>query len=415
MKRKNSSRVWLLIVILAFMGILALAAAAGVHSSPPEDKSSKPRITLAAYGSAAQKNIIEDIARIYERDYDCTVDVYCYATQEALYACVTSQYAAGAPFDVFYLDKRTLIRLVDGGWLYPLDDVVAQRTEDGDEFYQTALIAGQRYERQYALPTGVNPYMLHYNATMLKRAGVMLPQEMLENKTWNFDCFEDYLRAIHEHTGNPALVIENNWSTLIGWLKTVDGQFLGIDRRGDIRYDYLGERTLDRLRDLIHKGIVAYLGDMYRGASLDHLFRSGFTPMVLADFGFMCRLYDVNWFEWDIAPMPSKDSSFSNTPVDVPMVAVCARSEQPRYAADFVDFYVSAFGQQLRIEQGESLLSSLNMTFYTSMFDVRLPDHANYYFYAIEYGYTEPSMQPYLNRRESVYEWFDHTLKAAKR
>ena len=179
--------------------------------------------------------------------------------------------------------------------------------------------------------------MLYYNKEILEAFEMEDPQTMLRDRQWTEKATSDYFQELSRKSGKSV------WN--------------------------LGKQFTEEEYEA------------YRNA-----FKMGEAPFILGDLSMTRLLYDAE-FSWDIIPVPSENSDFSNSTFTIPMIAAGTGIHQD-LACEFVDYYISTLGQKLRLESGECLLPSLSMVFYTSMGDVAFPEHSNYYFFAIENGYA---------------------------
>lgn len=318
----------------------------------------KPSISFALCGDMEMQKIMDKVTQVFMRIQDCEVDVYCFSTEEELREKTIAQVAAGEPFDVICPDRYTFDVLEASSRLCVLDEIVLNLHADGDDFYSAALADGQVNGRQYALPTGVMPYLIYYNQDAFEAADVPSPQEYMNEKRWTPDGFADCIFRFYQSTGKPVLALNNRRDESKATPSNV------VEIAGD---------DVD-----IDPRCIAYM-DV---ESMRQQFIHGEIPMIVSDLSMTRFGWDI---QWDVIPYPSSDSDFSRCIFDVPMIIAVA-DDQQELAKEFVQFYVSGIGQKLRLEHGECLLPSLNMTFYTSMGDVVFPDHSNYYFFAIENG-----------------------------
>lgn len=264
-----------------------------------------------------------------------------------------------------------------------LEEVAQERAREGDVFYSTALEQGRIGDVQYALPTGVMPYMIYYNRTLLEERGLEDPQTVFREKRWDFSGFAAYLETARGSGEEPALAFEAEWESVEPFLRSQGGS-CRVGENG-IEPDALAEETAGTFGKLARQGVIRSCGGQ-EYADMQKAFAEGRLPMIVGGLE-MTRLCSNVDFAWDILPFPSVESDFQNSSFEVPLIAA-GNGEHGELARKFVSYYVSALGQKLRLENGECLIPSLNMVFYTSMGDVRFPEHSNYYFFAIENGYS---------------------------
>lgn len=387
MKVWRENKLGLFSVLLACVGITFLVAALDFDGEDPRtDTGEQPKITFAVYGDKDIQKVVEDVAAVFMQQSSCKVEVYCYSTEEELKAKVVGQLAAGKAFDIFCTDVDTVSFLSSGDWLVNLDELVEQRRAQGDEFYQAALLCGEVMGEQYGIPTGVMPYMIYYNVDYFEKYGLDTPQQYFERKQWSFEDFRNCLTDLTACTSTPSFELDARWPVINAMLHCDGGDF---QKEGEtISLDRQACKTMDLLKELEEQHIIEYAGSIKDVRTPEERFAAGELPMTIGDLSMTRLLNGSGKFEWDVVPLPSLNSDFTNSVFHVPLIAAC-KGENVELAEEFIDFYVSTFGQKNRLEQGECLLPSLNMTFYTSMGDVTFPDHSNYYFYVLEKGYAD--------------------------
>lgn len=364
----------------------------------PQTPETKGTITFAIYGDAEQRRIINETVKYFEKDNNCEAEIYCFSTMEALQKRIMSQYSVGAPFDVFYIDDYNMNQLMNK--LVPLDDILIESSNAGDVFIEKALSAGKIGKTQYALPTGVRPYCIFYNKKKLTQNQIALPQEYMDSKKWDLKNFSSYCTAIFNKTGNPAYAISPEWQSLYGFIIGNGGKITGFNG-GLTVLDEKGVEAMNTIKKLIDSGAVTFLDKLQWGADSLSLFRSESVSMVAGSIEYIYELHDSVDFEWDIIPMPMISSDFSSTVIDIPKIAV-SKGENEIISKQFVKFFLSSFGQKIRLEEGERLFSSLNMAFYTSFGGVSFPNHSNFLFFMAENGQTQPTNAYYIDNEKMI-------------
>lgn len=340
-------------------------------------------ISFALYGDAEVQKITEEAAETFMNQEHCKVDIYCYATEEELNSKIIGQIAGGTAFDAFYASQDVIDILADKKELQSLDDVLKERRGKGDEFYTVALENGKLDGVQYALPAGVMPYMIYYNKSFLEENGLEDLQVYFENKKWDLSGFVSYARAVKQKTGKPGITLTSDWSLVEPFLRCNGGGYSISGEKAELDAQALA--TLELITQLIQEGAVENCStEEYE--NLKERFSKGEIPMIAGGLE-MTRLCSNVDFAWDIIPYPSMESNFENSNFEVPLIAA-GNGKHKELARKFISYYISALGQKIRLEKGECLIPSLNMVFYTSMGDVKFPEHSNYYFFTIENGYS---------------------------
>ncbi|MGN0354977.1 MAG: ABC transporter substrate-binding protein [Muricoprocola sp.] len=387
-KRKRRKKVYLISTVLIMAGLILLLKACGTGQNVTENSEKKEEVlTFAIYGDENTEKIVKQAVKSFQELNHCKVEVYCYGTEKEERTQVLGQAAGGKGFDVFYATPATLKKMWEAGEVLELDSVVANRKEQGDIFYPITLEDGKIEGKQYALPVGVEPYMLYYNKDQLELLGMENPQEMFREKRWTGENVLLYFEKLVEKTGNPALKLQNTIVNTELILQAEGGQWKF--ENGEMILDQKAKHSLDGWNELLENGMIEMISSE-KYEECKNSFQDGGELFIIGNLSMTRLLYNAD-FSWDIIPFPSENSDFSNSIFTVPLIAVGAGNHQ-ELARQFVDYYVSTLGQKLRLESGECLLPSLNMVFYTSMGDVSFPEHSNYYFFAVENGYSSEKM-----------------------
>ncbi len=399
-KRKlfGGNRLYFVSALLMLAGILMVVFVFGYQKEAPASAvKEEKRLTFALWGDVEMQKAIEEVVDVFMRQNDCIVDVYCYSSEDELKSKTIGQIAAGKSYDVFYVDSNTLSLLQKGSWLSDLNDVVDDRRADGDEYYAAALASGTFGGDQYALPTGVMPYLIYYNLSYFEKNGLENPQMYFEDKRWDFEGFSECSENLQEKTNKEVFYMDDAWTTIEAFCRSEGGSF--IFQNESLLLDSQASQTLEKLVLLKNKNVIYYWDAKAEPITIQELFVTGKIPMMVGDLNMTRECSKIKDFKWDVVPLPSVNSDFSNSVFYVPLIAV-SDGENSELAKKFLDFYVSGMGQKLRLEHGECLIPSLNMTFYTSMGNVKFPDHSNYYFFAIENGYSDS--EPKLSEKEKT-------------
>lgn len=382
MKRVKGRLTSIFSLLLILAGIVGISAAVGWGNElQPSGAEKEEHISFALYGDMKNQQIAEEVAAVFQKQNQCRVDIYCYSTEEELNTNIIGQIAGGNSFDVFIVSRELLSWLADEGEILLLDDIIEKRSREGEYFYEVGLSCGQVNGKQYALPAGVVPYMIYYNWTLLEEAGLKNPQILLQEAKWNLPGFAAYMREIQEKTGQPGLAFSADWYVEETFLRYNEGGW--EEKDGQLYLDETARSNMELLQRLVQEEAIIS-GDKEIYDVLQKRFVEGELPMMVGGID-MTRICSQTDFSWDILPMPSAYNDFSNYSVEISLLTV-GNGKHAELAKEFADFYVSALGQKLRLQQGECVMPSLNMVFYTSMGDVVFPEHSNYYFFAIDRG-----------------------------
>lgn len=393
-------------VLLIIAGCAGLSAAAVMT---PQIASVKPVnrtvLTVALCGDTETQKIAEEAAQEFEKKEDCRVDIYCYSSEEELETNIYGQFASGKGFDVFYTNKEMLKKLYEKDVILDLDDVIRDRNGEKEYFYERALAEGQLGEKQYAVPIGVMPYMICYNSSLLEELGMTDPQEIFDEGAWTEENFYCYLSKVSKLSGSPAMVVSSDWPVVEMLVYSEIKK--GGTEAGEADWTEAAEAVTDSLGSLMKNGIVE-VDDSESYELLRDSFAAGKIPFLIGRLDVTRACYNST-FTWDILPFPSEESDFSGTAMDISLIAA-GKGQHQDLARRFISYYSSTAGQKTRLEAGECQMPSLNMVFYTSMGNVSFPEHANYYFYVMDEGYSLEDRMPEKEEREKVSKLWETAL-----
>lgn len=393
----NDMKISWIIIGIAIIGLIY-----GAMTNKPytiEDVESKKVITFAITGDSIRQKAIEETVAIFERQNNCEIELFKFSSQEILAKKVISHMSAGKSFDVFYTDKVTLDLLAEKEWLINLEEIVVSRKAQGDVFFENTLTYGVVEGAQYALPVGVSPYVIYYNKDIFNTYGVTLPQVLFESNNWNEESFEKSIENIWTQTRKPAFMLDPQGSTLEMFLRMKN--ILPEERNNSKK---MNEIFRD-FSDMIWQGMIEY-----EPANIDYqkstrLFVTGALPMTIGDLSMTKACHNAP-FEWDIIPFPSSTGQYDTSIYKTHLIAGYDGINS-ELTEKFIEFYISHVGQKYRIEKGDSVIPSLDMTFYTSMGDVTFPAHSNYYFHIIEDGISYNKQNLDIYGTQTINEMWD--------
>ncbi len=409
MRKKYADRAirWLALLLI-LIGSIGLVTAMLFWKEKAFPKTEEEEvITFALYGDLQMQKTAEEVAEVFRKQNHCRVDVYCYSSAYEEQRQVIGQLASGKAFDVFYTTPNELWEISAEGAVTSLEDVVEERKQEGETFYPSVLETGKINGCQYGLPAGVMPYMIYYNQTLLEEAGLESPQQIFQAKRWDLNGFADALRKISQRLNRPALYVCSSWQMVEPLMRAGGGTC--TETESGLETDTSLLESLQIYQQLAKEGVLVSCSEkeyeVYRQE-----FASGQQPLIISNLE-MTRLCSTASFQWDILPYPSVNSNFTNSNFETPLLAV-SRGNHEKLAQAFVSYYVSSLGQKLRLEKGECLFPSLSMVFYTSMGDVKFPEHSNYYFFAIDQGYACQRESVSDSLEEGMLELWEVNLEA---
>lgn len=169
------------------------------------------------------------------------------------YTKLTTALAAKTAPDVVVVHQANLLKYVEDGALFPLNDYLTE--EITDDFFSAPLEACRFDGSLYALPLDVHPIVMYYNKDILEKAGITELPQTAE------DIVKDCL-LIKEKTDKTPIAIDNTTGTYKAFTLTrlffsmmyqQGGSFLNEDRTKVAFNNEMGEKALSWMQDLVHK------------------------------------------------------------------------------------------------------------------------------------------------------------------
>ncbi|MGW8847456.1 ABC transporter substrate-binding protein [Streptomyces xiamenensis] len=176
---------------LLVAGALTLTAACGGGDSGGGDGTTTLRV--AWWGNDTRQAITEEVLDLFmEKNEDIKVEME-YSDWDNYYDRLTTQMASGDAPDVFSTEIRRMGEFGTRNALADLDGLVDMSGLDPQ-----LLQSGQLEGTQYAIPTGVNAFIIAANKTVLDEAGIELP----DDTTWTWDDYRDFAAEVTAATGD---------------------------------------------------------------------------------------------------------------------------------------------------------------------------------------------------------------------
>lgn len=185
--------------MLVLAALVGLAGAHWWHSRPAASPASEPRTALRFWHGFTSKDgeMMLQLVRRFNREHP-EIDVQVQRIPWGTY--YNKLFVAGladrAP-DVFVSHTIMLSRLARGGFIQPIDDLLARApffepSDINDRVWQAVTLDGRRQ----GLPLDVHPLGLYYNRALLRAAGIVDEKgEARPPRTW--DEFVDAIRRLN--------------------------------------------------------------------------------------------------------------------------------------------------------------------------------------------------------------------------
>ncbi len=330
---------------------------------------------------AAYRALIDD----FEAQSSVDVELVEASDRDDLIARLSTSIAGGSPPDVFLLNYRYYGQFAASDSIAPLDDRIASSDRlAAEEFYPVAMDAFTWQGEQLCLPQNVSSLAVYYNRDLFEEYGVAEPPA---EWTWN-DLIETAVTLTRDARGNRVVGTENEAGSV------VDLYGLGVEasliRLAPFVWSNGGELTDDpdqptrftldtpesreALRNFLE--LRQAYGVIPTDAEVEALddesrFANGKLAMLLSSRRVTTTFRSIEDFEWDVAPLPVFDEQVGILHSD----AFCITAASPRQddAWSFVEYALSAEGQEALVATGRTVPSNIEVSRSDAFLDQGLP------------------------------------------
>ena len=329
--------------ILGAAGILLLLAAALIKAVPEGGllPGSRKTITVGVFSDSYWEvpngyayRILEDAIEIFEEENPGVQVEYVSGIMKDDYSeWLAEQVLSGTVPDVFLLLREDFNGYAEQGVLMDLSELAQQDPEfQEDEFYSSALLAGQYRQRQYALPYECAPRLMFVNKTILDQENLGMPEE-----DWNWEEFYQICRQVTRDTDGDGVTDQFG---VVGytWEEAFDSNGVTLFDSDGTECFLTGNRVetairfIERLRE-VSGGTEATERDFALGNVV-------FQPMLFSEFraykSYPLSVKKYSGFEWSCIPMPAGPDGGNVSSLDTLLAAVSADTRHRQEAWEFL-------------------------------------------------------------------------------
>lgn len=332
--------------------------AVGCAGDSGQDRSS---ITVVLFGDAEEIAGYRSLVDAFEEaNPDLDVNLSPVATQDDLMARLTTSFAGGQPPDVFLLNYRRYGQFAAQGAIEPVQPYLDRSQVLKESDFSPRALDAFRFdgEELTCLPQNMSSLVVYYNVDMFTAKGVPLPRAGWD---WN-----DLLSAAKALTGEGiyGVGVEPSIPRIAPFVWSNGGEL--VDDPDDpttltLTDDPATREAVDWFLDLqlVH-GVVPPDAEE-QSESSEARFLRGRLGMYLNSRVAVPTLRTIEDFEWDVAPLPvapgGEPASILHSD------AYCMSAGLPDYTAPwrFIEFAMSAPGQEILAESGRTVPSRLDV------------------------------------------------------
>jgi multiple sugar transport system substrate-binding protein len=271
------------------------------------------------------------------------------------FPALLTQIASGNPPDVLRVLNFQPTQLVEqGDALLQLDSLIAKsKGFDAADFTATARSGGKVGGKTYSIAQNGEPYVLFYNATAFKKAGLEDPWTQYKAGTWDQAAFAEAANALKAKGGVKYGAAFEAWNydnfAFMGGGKVLSPAGKPMLSSGTT------PKTLQTLADLVKSGVAP--SAIVDSGTYFNIFSKGDLGMYISGCWWGKYMPKVS-FGWKAAPLPSF-SGHLGSKYELDSVAISKKSKNPEAAWAFVQAVTDKTGLSLWIPAATPTRSSV--------------------------------------------------------
>ncbi|WP_182111233.1 MULTISPECIES: ABC transporter substrate-binding protein [unclassified Actinotalea] len=204
--------------VFAGVGVLALALSACSGSTDPGDDGDV-ELRFSWWGSDARHEITQTVIDAYEAKNPGVTITPEYSDYGGYWDKLATTVAANDMPDVIQMDEKYLREYAGRGALLEIPESV-----DTSAIDPAALGIGHMEDGLFAIPAGINSFVVIANPAVFRDAGVELP----DDSTWTWDDYDEIARQISENSpsGVYGAASMGSWDAYLNYFARQRGESL---------------------------------------------------------------------------------------------------------------------------------------------------------------------------------------------
>ncbi len=306
--------------------------------------------------SAAYQQIDEAIAR-FEAAHPTVDVVYESGIRMNDYRqWLNDSVVMGTVPDVFMVPDDLFGQYASLGVLKNLDPYLRQDDDCAEaDFFPAAAQSGKYLYSQYALPFMMNPRLMFVNVTLLKEAGLQVPEAGWTPEEFVALCQDLTKDRNQDGTADQYGVVDYGWLDL--------AEAYGLDLFSDDGRDVkLADSDVRRVTEL-YRSLMAFTGNEAERDMLMEAGRVAFAPMSYAEFvtynPWPWKVKKYTGFEWICVNLPQVPDRKIRFTGDSIVMAMSATTRQEELAWDLMKEFCSGWQTQTQILENSQGMCAL--------------------------------------------------------
>ena len=269
------------------------------------------------------------------------------------------------------------------------------------DYYSKALMAGQYYGQQYALPFEVAPTFLVVNRSLLKQENLDISAE-----NWTWDTFYDVCASVTKDLdGDGQLdqfgVYDYGWENAF---YTNDEMLFPNDGSNVAYNDDRMTETISFMKKMyaLNRGTVVQESDFDDGKVAFKIFS---LPEYRAYATYPYRILKYENFEWEAIPLPSGPNGSRSSKLYTVQMGMSSRSKNKDLAYEFIKFATNQVEVQQKVWEETYALPALRSVV-ESIYNSNIPEvrenkvvNASFLEEIIDQSYADPHFKKYASMK----------------
>jgi ABC-type glycerol-3-phosphate transport system substrate-binding protein len=192
----------LISMVLCLVIVFSLAACGGANSNsvnevPNADKLKDQKELNILFPASSFTESLQPLVKEFEEKEGVKVNLELIGIQNYFDKVMVELSTGSSAYDLFYVFGEKISQYVNGDWLNPLDELIADKvlTDDQvlamDDFMERAVTSGTFDGKLYGVPVLASTTLLYYRKDLFEKAGLTTPPN-----TWTE--FTEYAKQLHK-------------------------------------------------------------------------------------------------------------------------------------------------------------------------------------------------------------------------
>lgn len=387
---------WFVVVAGLLLLVVLLTACGGGNSRA---------VSFSVFGDPEELAAYEGLVAAFEAKFpEIDIELRHVPGQNDYRQRLATEFAAGAPPDVFLLNYRRLAPFAADGGLEPLTSYLANSEviQEAD-FYPTTIVPFKWQGELWCIPQNVSSLVVYYNADLFAAAGVPLP-----TNEWTRDDFLAAALALTQDTDGDGVTdqygvgVEASLFRLAPFVWQNGGEIVD-DPANPTRLTLDTPQARAAFQWLVDLQVVHHVAPDRLAESAEESesrFLNGRLAMFFNSRRGVPTYRTITNFTWDIAPLPLAQVPAGILHSDGYCLAAAAENKEAAWT--FIEFANSVEGQTLIAASGRTVPSLISVAESPAFLDGQPPANSQVFLDTIPLLKAVPIMSTWVGIEETA-------------